>query len=40
MAPEIVRGEAKPSNLTDLYSLGVLLFYLFHLGHPCRAKGC
>jgi serine/threonine protein kinase len=38
MAPEIVRGEAKPSNQTDLYSLGVLLFYLFHLGHPLMGK--
>jgi len=38
MAPEIVRGEAKPSNLTDLYSLGVLLFYLFHLGHPLQGN--
>ncbi len=38
MAPEIVLGEAKPSNLTDLYSLGVLLFYLFHLGHPLTGQ--
>jgi DNA-binding helix-hairpin-helix protein with protein kinase domain len=38
MAPEIVRGVAKPSNLTDLYSLGVLLFYLFHFGHPLQGK--
>jgi serine/threonine protein kinase len=38
MAPEIVRGEARPSNQTDLYSLGVLLFYLFHLGHPLMGK--
>jgi len=38
IAPEIVLGEARPSNLTDLYSLGVLLFYLFHLGHPLMGK--
>jgi len=38
MAPEIVLDAAKPSNLTDLYSLGVLLFYLFHLGHPLTGK--
>jgi serine/threonine protein kinase len=34
MAPEIVRGEAGPSTTTDLYSLSVLLFYLFMVGHP------
>lgn len=34
MAPEIVRGEALPSSQTDLYSLAVLLFYLFILHHP------
>lgn len=34
MAPEIVRGEAGPSNLTDLFSLAVLLFYMFMLHHP------
>jgi serine/threonine protein kinase len=38
MAPEIVLGEARPSNLTDLYSLSVLLFYLFHLGHPLMGQ--
>lgn len=34
MAPEIVRGEAEPSSSTDLFSLAVLLFYLFVLHHP------
>jgi len=34
MAPEIVRGEAAPSQQTDLHSLAVLLFYLFVLHHP------
>lgn len=34
MAPEIVRGGAVPSSDTDRYSLGVLLFYLFHVHHP------
>lgn len=29
MAPEIVMGQAKPSRNTDLYSLAVLLFYMF-----------
>ena len=34
MAPEIVMGTAFPSRNTDLYSLAVLLFYMFMLGHP------
>ena len=34
MAPEIVRGEASPSTVTDLFSLAVLLFYLLMTGHP------
>ena len=38
MAPEIVRGEAKPSRNTDLYSLSVLLFYLFLVNHPLDGK--
>jgi serine/threonine protein kinase len=38
MAPEIVRGEASPSRQTDLYSLSVLLFYIFHIQHPLVGK--
>lgn len=38
MAPEIVRSEAKPSTQTDLYSLAVLLFYLFHIQHPLYGR--
>lgn len=34
MAPEVVRGEAKPGTQTDLFSLAVLLFYLFLIHHP------
>ncbi|MBR6707556.1 MAG: protein kinase [Clostridia bacterium] len=34
MAPEIVTGKAMPSRNTDIYSLSVLLFYMFMLGHP------
>ncbi len=34
MAPEVVRGEAKPGTQTDLFSLAVLLFYLFLVHHP------
>lgn len=38
MAPEIVRDEALPSTVTDLYSLAVFLFHLFMHGHPL--EGC
>lgn len=38
MAPEIVVGKAKPSRNTDLYSLSVLLFYLFMVNHPLDGK--
>jgi serine/threonine protein kinase len=38
MAPEIVRGEALPSSLTDLFSLAVLLFYMFMVHHPLEGK--
>jgi serine/threonine protein kinase len=38
MAPEIVRGETDPSRSTDLHSLSVLLFYIFHHGHPLMGR--
>lgn len=38
MAPEIVRGDAMPSTQTDLFSLAVLLFYMFHIHHPLFGK--
>lgn len=38
MAPEIVRGEAAPSTQTDLFSLAVLLFYMFVMHHPLEGK--
>lgn len=34
MAPEIVRGDAEPSALTDSFSMAVLLFYLLMNDHP------
>ena len=34
MAPEVVTGKARPARNTDLYSLAVLLFYLFFVNHP------
>lgn len=38
MAPEIVRGEARPSRNTDLYSLAVLIFNLLYISHPLEGK--
>lgn len=38
MAPEVVRGEAMPSIQTDLFSLAVLLFYMFMIHHPLEGK--
>lgn len=38
MAPEIVVGRAKPSRNTDLFSLAVLLFYMFMLNHPLEGR--
>jgi DNA-binding helix-hairpin-helix protein with protein kinase domain len=38
MAPEVVRGASLPSIQTDLYSLAVLLFYLFMVHHPLEGK--
>jgi DNA-binding helix-hairpin-helix protein with protein kinase domain len=38
MAPEVVRGEALPSRDSDLYSLAVLLFYMFMVHHPLDGK--
>ncbi len=38
MAPEVVRGETLPSTQTDLFSLAVLLFYMFMVHHPLEGK--
>lgn len=38
MAPEVVRGDAPPSRETDLFSLSVLLFYIFHISHPLKGR--
>lgn len=38
MAPEIVRGEARPSTQTDIFSLSVLLFYMLMVHHPLEGK--
>lgn len=38
MAPEVVRGEARPSAKTDRYSLAIFLFYLLMREHPLHGK--
>lgn len=38
MAPEIVRGESLPNVQSDLFSLSVLLFYMFMVHHPLEGK--
>ncbi|MCE0522203.1 MAG: hypothetical protein LV480_04760 [Methylacidiphilales bacterium] len=38
MAPEIVREEGRPNISTDLYSLAVILFYMFMVHHPLEGK--
>lgn len=38
MAPEIVRGDAKPSSHTDRFSLAVLLFYMLFISHPLEGQ--
>ncbi|MEO6723664.1 MAG: serine/threonine protein kinase [Blastocatellia bacterium] len=38
MAPEVVRGEARPSTQTDLFSLSVLVFYMLMVHHPLEGR--
>lgn len=38
MAPELVRNEGVPNTQSDLFSLSVLLFYIFHIHHPLYGK--
>jgi serine/threonine protein kinase len=38
MAPEIVRGDAYPNIQSDLFSLAVLLFYIFMVHHPLEGR--
>ena len=38
MAPEIVRGEAKPSTFTDRFSLAVVIFILLTMSHPLEGR--
>jgi len=38
MAPEIVRGEAPPSTVTDLFALSVVLFRMLYKQHPLQGR--
>jgi serine/threonine protein kinase len=38
MAPEIVSGAARPTTSADLYSLAVILFYIFMMNHPLEGR--
>jgi len=38
VAPEIVRLEATPSTLTDLFSLAILLFHILMIHHPLLGR--
>jgi len=38
MAPEIVCGLSRPSASADLYSLAVILFYMFMMHHPLEGR--
>ncbi|EIJ43706.1 hypothetical protein BegalDRAFT_2874 [Beggiatoa alba B18LD] len=38
MAPEVIRGQAKPSIETDQYSLAILLFNLWVWHHPMHGE--
>lgn len=38
MAPEVVRGEARPSTQTDLFSLAVLHFFMLMNHHPLDGR--
>ncbi|MBF0234136.1 MAG: serine/threonine protein kinase [Desulfamplus sp.] len=38
MAPEVIRGQVKTSQLTDLHSLAVLIFYILMISHPLYGK--
>jgi len=38
MAPEIVRGEAKPDLMSDRFSLAIVLFMILCMDHPLDGK--
>ena len=38
MAPEVGRNEVAPNASTDRFSLAILLFHIFMIGHPLKGK--
>lgn len=38
MAPEVARNVVQPNAMSDRFSLAVLLFFIFMLGHPLKGK--
>ena len=38
MAPEVARNIVQPNAMSDRFSLAILLFYVFMLGHPLKGK--
>jgi DNA-binding helix-hairpin-helix protein with protein kinase domain len=38
MAPEVCRGQMLPNSMTDRFSMAVLLYCLFMLGHPLKGR--
>lgn len=38
MAPEIVMGQKMPDNLTDRFSMSLILFIIFHMNHPLEGR--
>ena len=39
MAPEVARNLIQPNAMSDRFSLAVLLFFIFMLGHPLKGSG-
>lgn len=38
MAPEVARDLVQPNAMTDRFSLAVLLFHIFFIGHPLKGR--
>ena len=38
MAPEVARDIVEPNAASDRFSLAVLLFFIFVIGHPLKGK--
>lgn len=38
MAPEVAANKVQPNAMSDRFSLAILLFFIFMLGHPLKGK--